>query len=206
MTNKALLGSSLCGGSPLIDAPASWKYLQWKYEYDAMAGHETERKSEVLISKALSSSMLSGLPSETMIELRKNGAVAELREIIGSGIGEINSASDADVSMVADTVIANVDTAFSEHQKQLEALSYSQRKFYNLDVGRYVINGALGVTSLLTGNRALEALVVISQLAGTPMPEDLIKRYQQLRSESSALRRSPVGAMFRHLKGRFGFS
>jgi hypothetical protein len=210
MVNDTLLRSSGCDGSPLIDAPTSWKYLQWKYEYDAIVGHEAEQKSGVLISKALGSSLLSGLPPETMIELRRNGAATELRAMIGNGISEINSASDADVSMVADAVIANVDNAFSEHNKQLQALSHSRIKFYGKDVGRYVINGGLLLTSYLNKSPALGALstlVAISQqFLGNPGPDDLMKRYRELRSKSADLRRSPVGAMFQHLKGKFGFS
>ncbi len=210
MVNDTLLRSSSCGGSPLIDAPVSWKYLQWKYEYDAIAGHEGEQKPDVLISKALGSSLLSGLPPDTMIELRRNGAATELRALIGKGIDEINSASDADVSMVADAVIANVDTAFSEHNKQLQALSHSRLRFYGKDVGRYVLNGGLLLTSLINKSPALgalSALVAISQqFLGNPSPDDLMKRYRELRSKSADLRRSPVGAMFQHLKGKFGFS
>jgi len=209
MANDTLLISSWCGGSPLIDAPVSWKYLQWKYEYDAMAGHKAEQKADILISKALGSNLLSGLPPETMIDLRRNGAAAELRAMIGRGIGEINSASDADVSMVADAVIANVDSAFFEHNKQLQALSHSQLKFYGIDVGRYVINGGLLLTSILIKNPAMEALSTLvglsQQFLGNPSPDDLLKRYREMRSKSTDLRRSPVGAMFQHLKGKFGF-
>jgi hypothetical protein len=209
MANDTLLRSSWCGGSPLIDAPVSWKYLQWKYEYDAMAGHETEQKADVLISKALGTSLLSGLPPETMIELRRNGATSELRDLIRKGIGEIDSASDADVSMVADAVIANIDGAFSDHNKELQSLSHSQRKYYGKDVGRYVINGGLLLTSYLIKNPALRALSMLvgisQQFLGNPSPDDLMKRYKELRSKSSDLQRSPVGMMFQHLKGRFGF-
>lgn len=206
MSNDALLRSSSFGGSPLTDAPTSWKYLQWKYEYDAMAGNEGAEHSHTLISKALGSTLLSGLPSDALIELRKNGAVAELREIIGKGIGEIDSASDADVLGVADTVIANIDSAFCEHNRRLQALTHSALKFYGLDVGRYVINGGFGLASVLTGNTALGALAFISQMTGTPTPDDLMKRYKEFRAKSKDLRRSPVAAMFTHLRGNFGFS
>jgi hypothetical protein len=205
MANDTLLRSSMWGGSPLIDAPASWKYLQWKYEYDAMAGRDVAPKPELLISKALGSHLLNGLPPEEIIELRRNGAAVELREMIGKGITELTSSSDADVSVVADAVIANVDAAFVDHDKRLRALTSSKSKFYGLDVGRYVVNGGMALATALTQNPSLAALTAISQLAGTPSPAELMKRYKELRSESNSLRRSPVGAMFRHLKGKFGF-
>ena len=33
--NDLLLRTQRLGGVPLIDAPTSWRYLQWKLEYDA---------------------------------------------------------------------------------------------------------------------------------------------------------------------------
>lgn len=34
-SNDLVLRSLQFNGSPLIDAPTSWQYLIWKYEYDA---------------------------------------------------------------------------------------------------------------------------------------------------------------------------
>ncbi len=206
MANDTLLRSAWCRGSPLIDAPTSWKYLQWKYEYDAAAGQGSKPAPETIISKALGSSLLSGLPSETIIELRRNGATAELRELIGKGIDEINSASDAEATFVADEVIANIDEAFSNHDETLRDLTSSKRKFYGLDVGRYVVSGGLGLASLLTKSPTLGVLTFLSQLGGTLAPDELARRYREMRSKSESLQRSPVGMMFHHLKGKFGFS
>jgi hypothetical protein len=205
MANNSLLGSSLVGGSPYIDAPASWKYLQWKYEYDAAAGLEPESTSHTLIAKALESSLLTGLPPETLIELRQKGAASELREMIGKGIREISAASNADVSGVSEAVIANIDGAFAAHSQRLRALTNSKVKFYGADVGRFVANCGFGLASLATGSRVLGALAFISQMTGSPMPDDLWKRYKELREQSTDLRRSPVGAMFHHLGEKFGF-
>jgi hypothetical protein len=43
-------------------------------------------------------------------------------------------------------------------------------------------------------------------MAGALTPDDLMKRYKELRATSTDLRRSPVGVIFKHLKGKFGFS
>jgi hypothetical protein len=207
MTNEVLLRGSRYGGSPLIDAPTSWQYLQWKYEYDSHdRGDASTEKRDVLISKALGSRMLAGIPPGTLIELRRNGASAELREVVGKGIEQINSASDAALSTVAEAVIANVDNAFSEHDQQLRALSSSHNKFYGFDVGRYVINSGFLIASALVHSTALGVLAAISQMAGTPSPIELQRRYRELRTRAEYLRRSPVGTMFRHLKHKFGFS
>jgi hypothetical protein len=90
VANDVVFRSSRYQGTPLINAPTSWQYFQWKYEYDSDDSGERPRDTRVLlISKALESRMLSELPPDTLIELRRHGASAELREIIGKGIQEI---------------------------------------------------------------------------------------------------------------------
>jgi hypothetical protein len=207
MTNDALLRSSRYGGSPLIDAPTSWQYLQWKYEYDSTdANGRPENKRNVLISKALESRMLSGIPPGTLIELRRNGAETKLREVIGRGIRQMDSASDAALSDVAAAVIANIDCAFSEHDQHLRAISSSQKKFFGLDVGRYVIVSGTAIASAVTQSPAIAVLSALAATAGTPSPPDLWERYRALRAAMVDLRRSPIGIMFGHLKHKFGFS
>jgi hypothetical protein len=206
-TNDAIFQSSMHGGTPLIDAPTSWKYLQWKYEYDAQGqSAPPDDKRDVLISKALESRMLSGVPPKTLIELRRNGAAAQLREILRKGIEQMNSATDADVSGVAAAVIDNIDTAFSSHDQQLRELASSRNKFFGYDVGRYVIIGGTAIASPLVHSTALAVLFAMVKLAGTPSPADLFKKYRELRAREADLRRSPVAILFRHLKDKFGFS
>jgi hypothetical protein len=53
-------------GSPLIDAPTSWQHLQWKYEYDGDDAISSADKRNILISKALDSRMLDGVPPDTL--------------------------------------------------------------------------------------------------------------------------------------------
>lgn len=92
--NDTLLESSRYSGSPLIDAPTSWQYLLWKYEYDAQQAKGTtcDDMQEVILSNAIqvegnqALGLISGVPPESLIELRRNGAMSELREIIGKGI------------------------------------------------------------------------------------------------------------------------
>jgi hypothetical protein len=97
--NDAVFRGSRYGGTPLIDAPTSWRYLQWKYEYQGNAiPEESDVHRDLLIAKTMALEgdehrMLSGIPPEALIELRRNGASLELREMIRRGIKEIDSAS-----------------------------------------------------------------------------------------------------------------
>src|SRR5258708_6959456 len=77
--------------------------------------------------------LISGVSPESLIELRRNGAMSELREIIGKGIHNLDSASSATFSDVRDAVISNMDQAFAAHDRELRELASSHRRFFGVD-------------------------------------------------------------------------
>ena len=167
--------------------------------------------ADLLIAKAISLSgaehgMLSGVPPDALIELRREGALEEVRKVIQKGMKEIDTASDAALKEVAENVINNIDTAFSQHDQQLKELSSARTKFFGRDVSRWVVVGGLSVAASLIHSVPLGFLASASTFAGQPSPLELWKQYKELNAKSDQLRRSPAGIMFRHLKGKFGFS
>ena len=80
-TNDLLLRSARYRANPVIEAPTSWQYLLWKYEYDAshFGGSDTQIR-DLVISKAVETEgseefgMLS-VPPDVLIELRRLGAM-----------------------------------------------------------------------------------------------------------------------------------
>jgi hypothetical protein len=167
----------------------------------------------VVISKAIESQgstefgMLSGVPSKALIELRQNGALATLRETIRGGLNDIDLASPKSLSTVADSVIATIDHAFEEHDKELTSISASHRKFFGVDVGRWVVTGGLSVAATLTRNVGLGLFALaMRSTVGAPSALDLKKRWQELRSTTREVQRSPAAILFKHLGHKFGFS
>ena len=80
--NDAVLRSTLYGGTPIIDAPTAWQYLLWKYEYNGNIKPADGR--DLLIAKAMSKEasehgMLGGIPIEVLIQLRREGAMSDLK-------------------------------------------------------------------------------------------------------------------------------
>jgi hypothetical protein len=184
-------------------------YLQWTYEYDHSA-----KQSEVvhaLISKAVESEgskefgLLSGLPPEALIQLRQEGALTELRDVIRNGIKEMDIASPTALSAVSDSVIANIDAAFSEHDRTLRGIATSNRRFFGLDVGRRMAFGGISLAAASTGNAGLAVLAAAAGMVGAPSMPELWRRYQEMRSKRETLGRSPTGILFRHFGERFGF-
>ena len=212
-SNDLLLRSARYAGTPLIDAPTSWQYLLWKYEYDADRPGTSEKEvREAVISKAIASEgstefgMLSGVPARALIELRRNGALLNLRETIRTGLNDIDLSSPDSLSTVADEVIANIDRSFEAHDKELRNITSSRRKFFGLDVSRWIAGGGVSLAAALAHNVGLAVLAAVApSIVGTPSIPDLQKRWQDLQSQSKKLKRSPAAILFRHLGHKFGF-
>lgn len=211
LANDVVFRGIRLSGNPLIDAPTSWRYFQWKNEYQQRSvSDESTSTRDTLISKALSldgreQQMLSGMPPEALIELRKNGALSELRETIRRGIDDVDSASEADLAAVANQVIENIDTALSGHAKQLGELRDSRLKFYGLDVSRWIAAGGFSIAAVASPKaRWLGFVAAFATTMGASKPEELLAKHRELNAESNRLKRSSTGMMFRHIGKNFG--
>jgi len=150
--------------------------------------------------------MLSGVPPEALIDLRRNGAMSTLRETIRTGLKDIDSASADSFSAVANEIVGILDRAFEEHATELRAIASSHRKFFGLDVSRCIILGGLAVAATLSHNIGLAVVAAgAPSILGAPSIPDLKKRWQDLQSQSQKLQRSPTAILFRHLGHKFGF-
>jgi hypothetical protein len=203
--NDVLFKASRFHGNPLIDAPTSWQYLLWKYEYDDNRQISRDDIRDVLITKAISVEgspnlgLLSGLPPEALIDLRRAGAMSELRDVIRKGIEDVDSASQASFAEVGEAVVTNLSNAFEAHRKELGDLSSARKKFFGLDVGRWVTVGSLSIGAASTGNLALAVLAASLGMVGAPSLEELLKRWREIQARKERLGRSPTGILFRHL-------
>jgi len=210
-TNDLLFRSSRYGGTPLIDAPTSWQYLLWKYEYDSDGPDKGLR--EAVISRAIVSQgeselgMLSGVPPDALVELRRNGAMTSLRETIRTGLNDIDMAAAGSLLRVTNEVVGTIDRSFEEHDRQLKSLSSSRRNFFGLDVSRWIVTGGLSVAAALAHNVGLAVLAAtVPKITGAPSIPDLRKRWQELQADKQKWQRSPAAVLFRHLGHKYGFS
>lgn len=212
--NELLFRSARYSGTPLIDAPTSWQYLLWKYEYDGESPGGTfgRQQSDAVICKAIAAEghtefgMLSGVPAEALIELRRNGAMGDLRERIRGGVRELDLASADSLSKVADHVIATMDDMFAQHEKQLKDVISSRKKFFGLDVSRWIVTGGVSVAAALTQNPRLAVLAAAAPpMLGAPSIPDLRRKWRELQTTRATLSRSPSAILFRHLGPKFGF-
>ncbi|WP_318492184.1 hypothetical protein [Photobacterium leiognathi] len=203
VSNELLVKSRRLNGSPIIDAPTSWQYLVWKMEYDAEQA-ESELQSENLhvvrgLSDLANSEMqwLGNIPPESLIEIRKEGAMDEIRNILGQGVNELIEANPSNFHRSRDQIFDNINNAFSQHQKNIDELKAKKWKFAGKDIGSWLVVGSLEVTAAITGMPVWGmATIAADQVLDVPKLKDIPQSIRDLSNENQKIKKSPVGMLF----------
>jgi hypothetical protein len=207
--NDLVFKAARFSGHPLIDAPTSWQYLLWKYQNALPRQTDSQsRMTDALIAKAISVGgsakigVIAGLPQQTLIDLRRMGAMEDMRSLIRKGVKEVDAASESSLEEVSEVVAQNLNEAFSKHNRELEDLS-SKKKYFGFDVAKWVTFGGMSIAAAATGNTALAVLTAITTMAGTPpSPKELNNRWNEIQSSKERIARSPSGILFRSVSGK----
>ena len=191
------------GGVPLIDAPTSWQYFNWSLEYDA------EKTDASRVPMHISRGMqrlaetdvqwLGAIPPESLIEIRKIGALDEIRGMLSAGVEEMVALNPENFFRTADKIYDNLELAFQEHQNKIDALKAKKWKFAGYDIGSWLVAGTVEVAAVIFGASAFGlASAAISQVTDAPKLKDLPGKAKKLRQESKELSKSAAGLLFRH--------
>jgi hypothetical protein len=203
--NDLLLKSQVLRGTPLIDAPTSWQYLQWKLGYDT-ARLSKERSIELHVTQALLSASgtgelawLGNVPPEALIQLRQENALPELRSLLADGVQKLTAMNPEDFRGTGDLVLANMRLAFAEHQQKVEALARRKWRFGLSDIGSWLVIGGVEVVAAATGSPTYGLVAIAAdQLLDVPKLKELPGKFRKLVADGEALKRSPVGLLFKH--------
>ncbi|MFH4536138.1 hypothetical protein WMQ26_23235 [Vibrio diabolicus] len=203
VSNEMLIKSRRLNGSPIIDAPTSWQYLVWKMEYDAERV-ENELESENLhVVKGLNDlgggdmQWLGNIPPESLIAIRKEGAMEDIRSILGQGINDLIESNPSNFHRSRDKIFDNLTSAFEKHQKNIDELTAKKWKFAGKDIGSWLVVGSLEVTAAITGLPVWGmATIAADQLLDVPKLKEIPQSIRDLSDENNKLKKSPVGMLF----------
>lgn len=191
------------GGVPLIDAPTSWQYYNWSLEYDAQ--FDPENHLPLHMSRGMQRlaetdmQWLGNIPPEALIEIRKEGALEEIRGMLSNGVDEVVALNPSNFFRSADKIYDNMETAFSEHQSKIDDLRSKKWKFAGQDIGSWVVAGSIEVASAILGTPAMGlAAVAVSQVTDAPKLKDIPKKFKELNQEGEDLSKSAAGLLFKH--------
>ena len=203
-SNELLVKARRLRGTPIIDAPTSWQFFVWKLEYDAQHAEAAEGLSNLHVVRGLQTlaenemQWLGKVPPDALIEIRKAGALDEVRGILNKGIEELSIVNPLNFHRTSDQVFDNIHSAFSAHQKNIDALRMKKWTFAGSDVGSWLVVGSLAVTAAATGAPVWGlAALAADQLLPAPKLKDIPKSIRSMAEESSKLKLSPVGMLFR---------
>jgi hypothetical protein len=207
VSNEMLIKAARFRGTPIIDAPTSWQYFVWKLEYDALRAEREKNLEDLHVMKGLQAvadnemEWLGKIPHEALIELRKAGALQEIRQILGKGIAELVSARPLNFYRTADQIFDNIHAAFADHRAKLAELSSKKWRFAGKDIGTWLAVGTLEIAAAATGHPFYGlATVAAHQVTDPPKLKDIPKAIRDLAAESKELNRSPVGMLFSYSK------
>lgn len=204
--NDLVLGSAQFRGVPLVDAPTSWQYLLWKYEYDGRLSRNDDSHLDTVICRAIQTAdssnllALSDLPVQVLIDLRKEGAMADLREVFRNGMSDITLSPESDISRVAEQVARNISSAMGDHDRRLRELSSSRKRFFGKDVSGFIVVAGVSIAAAASGNVPLQILAASLSSLGISNVKDLLAEWKRIRATTAKLRHSPGGILFQHLK------
>ncbi|WP_430009638.1 hypothetical protein [Methylophaga lonarensis] len=203
VSNEMLIKSRRLNGTPIIDAPTSWQYLVWKMEYDAERAESALKSQDLHVIKGLSDlssgdmKWIGNVPPEALIEIRKEDAMDEIRDILGKGVNDLIEANPANFHRSRDHIFENINSAFSQHQKNLDALSNKKWKFAGKDIGSWLVVGSLEVAAAVTGTPVWGmATIAANQMFDVPKLKDIPQSIRDLAEENEKVKKSPVGLLF----------
>lgn len=206
--NEILLKSARLQGTPLIDAPTSWQYFKWKMEYDAERTHPDKDFNNLHIVKGLnhlsdtSLQWIGKIPPEGLIELRKSGAINEIRKILSKGINELTEADSMDFTSTSHKVFNNLNFAFNQHQVNIKTLVDKKWKVAGKDLGSWLVIGSIEIAAACIGTPLYGiSSVVLNQILDAPKLKDIpksIDKIKEYEKEKLKLKKSPIGLMFNY--------
>ena len=203
VSNELLLKSRRLNGSPIIDAPTSWQYLVWKMEYDAERAENQLKSTNLHIVKGLNDlangemQWLGNIPHQSLIELRKQGALDEIRNILGNGVNDLIECRPSNFHRSRDQIFDNINGAFELHKKNIDELKAKKWKFAGKDIGSWLVVGTLEVTAAVTGLPVWGmATIAADQLLDVPKLKDIPQSIRDLSDDNTKLKKSPVGMLF----------
>lgn len=206
--NELLIKSTKVGGVPLIDAPTSWEYFKWKLQYDSERTHPAKDFSNLHTVKGLNGlantdlSWIGKIPPKGLIELRKNGAINEIRAILSKGIDELVSADEMDFTQTSHKVFNNLNFAFNRHQDNIKDLVNKKWKIAGKDFGSWIVMGTVEIASACVGTPLYGvSTAVLNQIFDAPKIKDLPKSVDKIRGieeQKKNLSKSPLGLMFKY--------
>jgi hypothetical protein len=202
--NDAFQRSRSLRGTPVIRAETSWLWFNWMLRNNSNLTLDDELVN-LHIARALNTivptefSWFGNVPPDAVIEIRKAGALEEIRELLGLGVAELVQANPANFFRTGDQVFENFQRGLEDHQNRIKELRSKKWTFAGRDLGSFLVVGGIELTAAITGVPLFGAVAATAGMTGViPTAKDLREKLAELRSRDSEIRNNGVGILFKH--------
>ncbi|MBT8419360.1 MAG: hypothetical protein KJO08_00705, partial [Gammaproteobacteria bacterium] len=203
--NDTFQRSRHLNGTPIIRAETSWLWFNWMLRNNAKPVDQ-EEQVHLHIARALNTtvpnemSWFGNVPPEAIIEIRKAGALDEIRGILGSGVTELIQANPGNFFRTGDQVFDNLQNAFSDHQKKIKELWAKKLKFAGRDISSFLVVGGIALTAAITGSPLYGAVAAGAGMSGViPTAKELKGKLQRLKAQQSETNNTGIGILFNRI-------
>jgi hypothetical protein len=200
--NDSSLKSSRLHAIPLIQAETSWKWFNWMLEYGSIPSPEAN--SHLHTVRALQAAAgqdiewLGRVPPDVLIDIRKQGALPELRSLLGQGISELVASDPSNFFATSDRVQNNLIEGLRRHEQELRELRKQKWIFAGKDLSQFLVTGGIAFAAAITSDPRLAVITAAAAMTGRiPSAKDVMAKYDGLKAEGKALQSSPLGLLFR---------
>lgn len=201
--NASYQRSQQLNGTPVVRAPTSWYWYNQMLEYNA-GNSSTDSLNDLHVARALNSTVkneipwLGNIPPESLIEIRKSGALDEIRHLLSGGLEELIKADPSNFHKTSEHVFNNLDVAFKNHEKAIKELSDKKWKFAGKDITSFIVVGGISIAAALTSLPLFGVIGTVAGMSGyVPSVKDLKDKYKKLTEEENKTRNTGVGILFK---------
>lgn len=194
----------------MIFASSSWQYFNWKLEYDTERTHSDINWNDLHILKGMSKlgesrlQWVGKIPPKGLIELRKTGAIDEIRDVLSNDISDLVHSDSTNYTKTSHKVFNNISGALVKHQENIKKLKQKKWKIAGQDFGSWLAIGTIEISSACLGTPIYGiSSVVLNQIVDSPKLKDLKKSVDKIKDveqEKKDLTKSPIGIMFKYEK------
>ena len=201
--NDAIVRSQRFGGTILMDAKTSWQYFEWKLKHD-LSNFAVSKELHVAANLPMiaESKMqwLGNIPKETLIELRKQDALPEIRELFSRGISELIDCDERNFKMTGEKLFFNITEIFKEHHKKIEEFEKKKGQVGRTPLIKSLVYGTIGVAGTFLPP---EIACILGGIGALPSLRDTVSdwkqvpiQYDKLIDDEKILNRSSIGLLF----------
>jgi hypothetical protein len=205
--NELLQESIELDAHPVTQAPISFHWLTTKVKINSEL---LERElggsfiSQLPITNALLSrnlNWISNVPLDSLIRLRKQGFLNDLRTTIAGNMSELSKANIENLERVSQQVDFNLQIALSRHQEQIQTLNQTLISELAISVPTLLFSIA-GVIQPLFGNMLPSWVAYLATIGGTTSLKDVVSSAAKHIRERQQLGKSPIGILW-HARENF---